>query len=294
MKSVTQSLVSGFIFSRRSAKLKPLRRISFSGLLLNSVTSNNCSDRELNISFGTPKPEKLIQRIINISTKPNDLVLDSFLGSGTTAAVAHKMGRRWIGVELGDHAYTHCAVRLQKVVDGTDQGGISKAQNWRGGGGFKFYELAPSLLKTDKFGNLVINKEYNADMLAAAMAKHEGFTYSPDTEVYWKQCKGAEKDFIFTTTQFLTVEALEQLHEQMGEDESLLICCMSFQSECRNRFPNITLKKIPQMLLGHCEFDHNDYSLNIVSFPEMEEEGEYLEADADDKSAINQPSLFLE
>lgn len=231
----------------------------------------NSELKELNISFGTPKPERLIQRVINISTKSGDIVLDSFLGSGTTAAVAHKMGRRWIGVELGDHAYTHCAIRLKKVVDGTDQGGISKAQNWQGGGGFKFYELAPSLLNRDKHGNLVINKEYNADMLAAAMAKHEGFTYAPDIRVYWKQGKGAEKDYIFTTTQFLTVEALEQLHEQMGEDESLLICCTSFQSECRTRFPNITLKKIPQMLLGRCEFDRNDYSLNIVSLPEVEE-----------------------
>ena len=226
----------------------------------------------LEISFGTPKPERLIQRVINISTKQGDLVLDSFLGSGTTAAVAHKMGRRWIGVELGEHAYTHCAVRMQKVIDGTDQGGISKAQNWKGGGGFKFYELAPSLLNYDKHGNLVINKTYNADMLAAAMAKHEGFTYAPDSEVYWKQGKGSEKDYIFTTTQFLTVEALEQLHDQMGEGESLLICCTSFQPECRHRFTNITLKKIPQMLLGRCEFDHNDYSLNIVSLPEVEEE----------------------
>lgn len=232
-------------------------------------------------NFDYPKPEKLISVFVGAVTEENDLVLDSFLGSGTTAAVAHKMGRRWIGVELGDHAYTHCAVRMQKVVDGSDQGGISKAQNWQGGGGFKFYELAPSLLKTDKFGNLVINKEYNADMLAAAMAKHEGFTYAPDSAVYWKQGKGAEKDYIFTTTQFLTVEALEQLHEQMGEDESLLICCTSFQHECRNRFANITLKKIPQMLLGRCEFDRNDYSLNIVSLPEVEANDEYLDEDAE-------------
>ena len=240
--------------------------------------SNRTSKQEIKTlfnsqkNFDTPKPEKLLQRIIHIASDPGDLILDSFLGSGTTAAVAHKMGRRWIGVELGDHAYTHCAVRLQKVVDGTDQGGISKAQNWKGGGGFKFYELAPSLLNHDKHGNLVINKAYNADMLAAAMAKHEGFTYAPDADVYWKQGKGAEKDYIFTTTQFLTVEALEQLHEQMGEDESLLICCTSFQSECRNRFSNITLKKIPQMLLGRCEFDRNDYSLNIVSLPEIDED----------------------
>lgn len=222
--------------------------------------------------FATPKPERLIERVLTLGSNEGDLVLDSFLGSGTTAAVAHKMGRRWIGVELGDHAYTHCAVRLQKVIDGSDQGGISKAQNWKGGGGFKFYELAPSLLNRDKHGNLVINKEYNADMLAAAMAKHQGFTYSPDGNVYWKQGKGAEKDYIFTTTQFLTVETLEQLHEQMGEGESLLICCTAFQHECRNRFANITLKKIPQMLLGRCEFDRSDYALNVVSLPEVEGE----------------------
>jgi len=245
-------------------------------ILLDAGTNKSSGDEIKELfgdtkAFDYPKPETLIRKILELTTAKGDLVLDSFLGSGTTAAVAHKMGRRWIGVELGDHAYTHCAIRLKKVVDGTDQGGISKAQNWQGGGGFKFYELAPSLLNRDKHGNLVINKKYNADMLAAAMAKHEGFTYAPDVRVYWKQGKGAEKDYIFTTTQFLTVEALEQLHEQMGEDESLLICCTSFQSECRNRFPNITLKKIPQMLLGRCEFDRNDYSLNIVSLPEVEE-----------------------
>lgn len=130
--------------------------------------------------FATPKPERLIERILTLGSHPGDLVLDSFLGSGTTAAVAQKMGRRYIGIELGDHAYTHCYPRLKQVTDGTDQGGISKARNWQGGSGFKFYELAPSLLKEDRLGNLVINREYNADMLAAAMAKQEGYTYRPD------------------------------------------------------------------------------------------------------------------
>lgn len=243
--------------------------------------------------FDTPKPERLIERILTLGSNKGDLVLDSFLGSGTTAAVAHKMGRRWIGVELGDHAYTHCAVRLQKVVDGTDQGGISKAQNWKGGGGFKFYELAPSLLKTDKFGNLVINKEYNADMLAAAMAKQEGFTYAPSTEIYWKQGFSSESDYIYTTTQFMTVEGLAAVAEQMKDGESLLICCTAFQKECRNAFPNITIKKIPQMLLGRCEFDHNDYSLNIVSLPVIEEDDVYLDEESEIASEINtEQTLF--
>ena len=222
--------------------------------------------------FATPKPERLIERILTLGSNEGDIVLDSFLGSGTTAAVAQKMGRRYIGVEMGNHAYTHCAVRLKKVIDGTDQGGISKAQNWKGGGGFRFYELAPSLLKEDKFGNLVINKEYNADMLAAAMAKQEGFTYEPSAEHYWKQGYSHESDYIYTTTQFMTVEGLAAIAEQMKEGESLLVCCTAFQKECRSAFPNITIKKIPQMLLGRCEFAHDDYSLNIVELPVVEED----------------------
>lgn len=220
------------------------------------------------------KPEKLISQIIEMCTTEGDIILDSFLGSGTTAAVAQKMGRRYIGIELGNHAYTHCVPRLKKVTDGTDQGGISKAQNWKGGSGFKFYELAPSLLKEDKFGNLVINKEYNADMLAAAMAKQEGYIYQPNAEVYWKQGYGSETDYIYSTTQFMTVEALAAIHETMTEGESLLVCCTSFQKECKQAFPNISIKKIPQMLLGRCEFGKDDYSLNIIELPEEEIEDE--------------------
>lgn len=226
------------------------------------------------------KPEKLIKRCIELSTNnSDDIVLDSFLGSGTTAAVAQKMGRRYIGVELGQHAYTHCYPRLKMVTDGTDQGGISKVQNWKGGNGFKFYELAPSLLKEDKFGNLVINKEYNADMLAAAMAKQEGFTYAPSADVYWKQGYSSESDFIYTTTQFMTVEGLAAIRETMAEGESLLICCTSFQKECKQAFSNISIKKIPQMLLGRCEFAHDDYSLNIIDLPHVDDEEEELMED---------------
>ena len=222
--------------------------------------------------FATPKPERLIERVLTLGSNPGDLVLDSFLGSGTTAAVAQKMGRRYIGIELGNHAYTHCVPRLKMVTDGTDQGGISKIWKWNGGSGFKFYELAPSLLKEDKFGHLVINKEYNADMLAAAMAKQEGYTYQPSQEVYWKQGFGSETDYIYTTTQFMTVEALSAIHETMAEDETLLICCTSFQRECKQAFNNISIKKIPQMLLGRCEFGKDDYSLNIISAPEVDDE----------------------
>lgn len=250
-----------------------------------------------NNPFNYPKPEALISKILELTTKPGDIVLDSFLGSGTTVAVAHKMERKWIGIELGDHAYTHCAVRMKKVIDG-EQGGISKSVNWQGGGGFKFYELAPSLLNRDKYGNLVINKDYNADMLAAAMAKHQGFTYSPDAEKYWKQGNSSEHDFIFTTTQLITAEMLETIHDQLDEDESLLICCTKFQPECRNKFPNITIKKIPQVLLDTCEFDHDDYSLNIVSVPDIDDE-EWSDLDLEEENDSNSdidnrlnPTLF--
>lgn len=219
--------------------------------------------------FSTPKPERLLERILFLASKEGDLVLDSFLGSGTTAAVAHKMGRKYIGIELGDHAITHCYPRLKQVVEG-EQGGISKAVNWQGGDGFKFYTLAPSLLKQDKFGHWVMSEEYNADMLAAAMAKQEGFSYSPSETQFWKQGHSSEQDFIFTTTQFLTVQQLEAIAEDMQAGESVLICCKAFQLECAHKYSNITIKKIPQLLLNRCEFGKDDYSLNIVNLPQEE------------------------
>lgn len=235
------------------------------------------------IPFATPKPEQLLQRILNIASVEGDIILDSFLGSGTTSAVAHKMGRRWIGIELGEHCHTHCVPRLQKVIDGTDQGGISEAVNWKGGGGFKFYNLAPSLLKKDKYENFVIDESYNADMLAAAMAKHEGFKYQPNQEIYWKQGSSTENDFIFTTTQFVTIKLLDQIQQEMKPKESLLICCKSFQKACENKFPNITIKKIPKILLGRCEFSKNDYSLNIVSMPQEPNTPEFVPVGPDKK-----------
>ena len=228
--------------------------------------------REGKVAFPNgKKPEKLVSQIIGMASQPGDYILDSFLGSGTTAAVAHKMGRKYIGVELGDQAYTHCYPRLKLVVDGGDQGGITISEKWEGGGGFKFYELAPSLLQKDSHGQLVINKEYNANMLAAAMAKHEGFDFEPSSDFYWKQGKSSEDDYIYTTTQFLTKQSLEKIHDEMSDEESLLICCKAFQPECESAFKNIAIKKIPKMLLGRCEFDKNNYNLNIISLPEIDD-----------------------
>lgn len=213
-------------------------------------------------AFDTPKPERLIQRILQLTTEEGDLVLDSFAGSGTTGAVAHKMKRKWIMIELGEHCHTHIIPRMMKVIKGQDKGGITKDVEWKGGGGFSFYNLAPSLLQKDDRGNWIINNEYNALQLAEAVCKHEKFKFYPHESVYWKQGYSSEKDFIFVTTQFLTSEHLDRIQEQMQKDETLLICAKAFRVK-KEKYKNITLKKIPQMLLGRCEFGRDDYSLNI-------------------------------
>lgn len=225
--------------------------------------------------FDTPKPERLIQRILTLASNPGDLVLDSFLGSGTTAAVAHKMGRRWIGVEMEETAYSYCIPRLKKVIDGEDQGGITKTVNWQGGGGFKFYELASSLIVTDKYGQQIISKEYNADMLAEAMCKILGYHYKPDKEIYWKQGFSSEKNFIYTTTMSLQESSLDRLAEEIG-DNNLLICCSAFVGNSRI-YPNISVKKIPAAILKKCEWGREGYPLNLHNYHPTDEEFEFEE-----------------
>lgn len=285
--------------------------------------------------FDTPKQERLIQRILTLATNEGDLVLDSFLGSGTTAAVAQKMNRRYIGIEMGDHAYTHCKVRLDKVISGEDKGGISVSKEyfdlkedslktlklnveeikifnkvltklgketnlippdvckeikketglqkvtrkltWQGGGAYKFYELAPTLIHQDEFGEYVINNTYDAAMLAAAVALHEGFTFAPDREVFWKQAKGNENSYLFVTTRYINASYLDAIKSTMQEGEYLIIACKSYEAGLEKRYPHITIKKIPQMLLNRCEFDRNNYNLNIVHPPVYEEEDEEAE-----------------
>ena len=217
-------------------------------------------------AFDTPKPEKLLFRILELATNSGDLVLDSFAGSGTTGAVAHKMGRRWIMVELGEHCHTHIIPRLQKVIDGEDKGGITEATGWLGGGGFRYYRVAPSLLQQDRWGNWVINKEFNAEMLAAAVCKLEGFTYAPNADHYWQHGHSTESDFIYVTTQTLNADQLQALSDEVGESRSLLVCCAAYRGDA-DRFRNLTLKKIPKMVLSKCEWGHDDYSLNVQNLP---------------------------
>jgi adenine-specific DNA-methyltransferase len=217
------------------------------------------------------KPEKLVRRCFELATNPGDLVLDSFAGSGTTGAVAHKMGRRWIMVELGEHCHTHIVPRLQKVIDGQDPGGVTQATNWQGGGGFRYYELAPTLLSTDRWGNLVINPEYDASMLSAAMCQLEGFTYAPSEVLWWQQGRSSERDFIYVTTQTLSAEQLAALSDEVGTERSLLVCCAAYRGVtaalAADRWPNLTLKKIPRTVKDRCEWGHDDYSLNVANLP---------------------------
>lgn len=217
--------------------------------------------------FDTPKPEELLSRILYIATNPGDLVLDSFAGSGTTGAVAHKMGRRWIMVELGEHCHTHIIPRLRKVIDGDDPGGITEAVGWQGGGGFRYYRLAPSLLEQDQYGNWVINRKYNATMLAAAVCKLEGFTYAPSAHHYWQHGHSTENDFIYVTTQTLSRDQLQQLSDAVGAGRSLLVCCGAYRVSRVEDFPNLTLKKIPKTVLSRCEWGRDDYSLQVTNLP---------------------------
>ena len=216
--------------------------------------------------FATPKPEGLLHRIVHIASNPGDWVLDSFAGSGTTGAVAHKMGRRWIMVELGDHCETHIIPRLRKVIDGRDQGGITEAVGWKAGGGFRYYRLAPSLLEKDKWGNWIISEQYNSTMLAEALCKIEGFLYAPCDEFYWQHGYSTETDFIYITTANLAHEQLQELSEDVGPDRTLLVLCTAFRGR-KDGYPNLTVKKIPRAVLSRCEWGKDDYSLNVENLP---------------------------
>lgn len=236
------------------------------------VGSNRTSKAQIKALFGgsksfeTPKPEGLMQRVIALASAPGDWVLDSFAGSGTTGAVAHKMSRRWIMVELGEHCHTHIIPRLKKVIDGDDTGGVTEATGWQGGGGFRYYRLAPSLLQKDKWGQWVISKEFNAAMLAEAVCKLEGFIYDPSDTIYWQHGHSTERDFVYVTTQKLSTDQLQEISEEVGDDRTLLVLCAAFRGKA-DRWPNLTVKKIPKAVLKRCEWGHDDYSLKVENLP---------------------------
>jgi len=250
--------------------------------------------------FSTPKPERLLRGVLEIATREGDWVLDSFAGSGTTGAVAHKMGRRWIMVELGEHCHTHIIPRLQKVIDGTDPGGVTETAQSKGGGGFRYYSLAPSLLQKDKYGNWIISKKFNAAMLAEAVCKLAGFVYAPNDSVYWQHGHSTESDFIYVTTQTLTREQLARLSEEVGEKRTLMVYCTAFRVK-PSAFPNLTLKKIPKAVLSKCEWGKDDYSLEIKELPagpdedaepERSKSPRMTKADRRRRAGRDEPTLF--
>ena len=153
-------------------------------------------------------------------------------------------------IELGEHCHTHIIPRLKKVIDGEDSGGISESVGWQGGGGFRYYTLAPSLIVNDRWGNPVINPGYNAIHLAEALCKLEGFNYAPSEVHWWQHGHSSERDFIYVTTQNLSAQQLQALCEEVGSDRSLLVCCAAFHgvtaAQASKRWPNLTLKKFPR------------------------------------------------
>lgn len=209
--------------------------------------------KEGSVEFGSgKKPEQLVRQIIEMTTSEGEWVLDSFLGSGTTAAVATKLNRKWIGVELGEQAYSHCKPRLDRVIDGNDSGGITKAVDWQGGGGYHFYELAPSLLvKNDKLPIYQINPTYTFEMLCEAICKIEGFRYKPEDAFHGHS---SEKRYIHITTEFISAGYIKSLSAHLAEGQSLLIYGTKIQSDMV--LPdNIEVKKIPKDLLEKCDFE---------------------------------------
>ena len=262
-------------------KKKPRTQVIFSddyleynpGDFWTDIKTTGLDNEGAGVEFkNSKKPEALISRILEMITNENDLVLDSFLGSGTTAAVAHKMNRKYIGIEMGEHAYTHCKVRLDKVISGEDKGGITKNVNWQGGGAYRFYELAPTLINKDKFGEMVINKEYSPEMLANAVALHEGYNFNPNKEIFWKQSKSTENSYLFVTTKYVDINFLNSIKNDMEDEEYLVIACKNYDKVLEKKYSNIEIKKIPEMLLEKCEFNVENYNLNIINTPIYEEE----------------------
>lgn len=191
------------------------------------------------------KPEKMVSRLIEMATEPNDWVLDSFAGSGTTGAVAHKMGRRWILIELGPHAESHCFKRLSSVVDGSDHTGISKEVNWKGGGGFRYCTLGKSLFKKDESG--IVEITYDNGPLTEAICKLEGFKFIGKEFLDKTKLHGVvnEKRYCHVTEDFVTQDYIDSLTKEIKEDETLVVYCLKYTS--RLKLPNnMQIKKIPR------------------------------------------------
>lgn len=262
---------NGFYFQGLPLKSKIDKGLPYPNFYNMTLPFNNVGYEGSGYFNGGKKPEEWIDFLLKLANiKANDYVLDSFLGSGTTAAVCLKNGYNFIGIEMEDeNAYNLCKPRLDMVIDGQDNNGISYDTSLVKG--YRFCELAPSLIKEDTFGQAIINPEYNAEMLASAVAKHEGYFYNPDNTVFWKQSNNQGKSFLYVTTNHVNSQLIETIKADMQEDEFVLIVCKSFDSNC-NSYKNIAIKKIPQSLLKNCEFGVENYNLNIICPPDYDEE----------------------
>jgi adenine-specific DNA-methyltransferase len=229
------------------------------------VGHNDESRKEQKVFFGseafsTPKPERLITQILKIATNSNDMVLDSFLGSGTTAAVAHKMSRRYIGIEMGEHAKTHVIPRLEKVIEG-EQGGISKAVDWQGGGGFSFYTLGSPVFDDNGFLNSDVKFKDLASYvwwletkfaLNQTEAFENPFLGVHDGTAYYLLYNGILGDRRPNGGNVLTSSVLNHLNECHAHDgKRIVIGEASRLSPARLEAMNIEFKQIPYSLYGN-------------------------------------------
>lgn len=231
----------------------------------------NCR-QEWGVSFRSwKKPEILLKTIFELFTKKGDYILDSFLWSWTSAAVAHKMKRKYIWIELWDHAYSLCKARLDNVING-DKTWISEWLNWQWGGGYKFYELGPSLMQKDERGRYIINPEMDGESLVKALCKIENFKYLPKGESdFIKHWYSTERDFLHVTTRHVDQEMINAIESKyLSKDESILVFAKSFSTDL-GLPANIQVKKIPTEILRKCEYAKDNYSLPVLSDTEEDD-----------------------
>jgi adenine-specific DNA-methyltransferase len=254
-KNAGREISEFFINGRKMLPAKDYAMIGEDGEIYRTSDMDNLwSDEEIGVtgiaSEGASefkrgkKPEELLKRVVELSTSPGDWVLDSFLGSGTTAAVAHKLGRKWIGIELGEHAETLCLPRLKRVVSGEDQTGISRQVGWKGGGGFRYCVLGESLFAKDKDTGLVmINPKYTNGLLVAAVCNLEDFKLNNDSVFH-----GVRGDiYAHVTEEKVTQAYLDGLVEQLPAGKALTVYCLK-RATGLNVPPEVKVKRIPKEL----------------------------------------------
>lgn len=242
MQPEKQNSKNGFYFQGLPVKNKENKGLPFPNFYDMTAEFNNAGYEGYGYFNGGKKPEAWIDFLLKMANlKEDDIVLDSFLGSGTTAAVCMKNGYNFIGIEMeSENAYNLCKPRLDMIIDNKDENGIDCNRLLLKG--YKFYELAPSLIETDTFGQPIISKEYDSNMLASAVALHEGFIYSPDENCYWKQAKNENNTYLFVTTNHVDSQIIESIKTELKGDEFLLIVCKSFDTNA-NCSKNITIKR---------------------------------------------------